>query len=529
MARPEIRPSHGFCIQTDSLGSPAGRWYLNLCRHSLVEMPVAHSGKVVSREYILSHGIASMQIPFDMGSFRKLKERAEGARHTAYCVDVVFNPFIVQLFTDDAFNSTMTEYRPFIINLVLKRVESSIGVKLSTQKVKLVKKFLYKDGEGRNADEPRAFTDLPQEIDTVEDIPVQPPRNPPAETPSEPLIQDVTPGKKKPAMKKGFLNNASAALYPEGSKEGVVPENAGDPLGYLPKKLRNTCKVVDCNSPEYLANQKKQQAAEEHNNMNKEFSDMLTRDLGAWSKPGNQWDQDDLPDGSETPATQKYEVDYSRFDKVDDVDEDKPEIEQRDWYSDEKGVIRSHRSSKAESDRTAAKPSGEGAEPAIKKGFLDNAKTPLYPKGSEQRAPPNEAEMLKSLGNEAELMKSLGKFMGEEGLPEPQVQTPQALKPTINAKVPERKAPEFTLERDDNEGLLQLVVDVPGLQSMQGVDLDITETCASLAFPSAVGLRPLKVELATAVIPTSVRAKFSKKTHQIVVKMPLLLKVAKAG
>jgi len=535
MARPEIRPSVGFCIQTDSLGTPAGRWYLNLVRHSLVEMPVAHSGKIVSREYILSHGLASLQIPFDMGSFRKLKERAEGAKHTAYCVDIVFNPFIIQFFTDDAFNSTMPEYRPFIINLVLKRVESSIGVKLSTQKVKLIKKFLYKDGEGSSGQEPRAFEDLPQEIDTVEDIPVQPPRNPSsAEPPSEPLIQDVTPGKKKPALKKGFFNNASATLYPpEGSKEGVVPENAGDPLGYLPKKLRNTCKVVDCNSPEYQANQKKQQAAEEHNNMNKEFSDMLTKDLGAWSKPGNQWDED-LPDGIETPAGQKYENDYSRFDKVDDVDEDKPEIEQRDWYSDDKGVIRSHRLSKAESDSTA-RPSGERAEllregaelsGAIKKGFLDNAKTPLYPKGSEQRAPPSEAEMLKSLGNEAELMD---KLMSEAGIKEPQAQTPQALKPTINAKVPERKVPEFTLERDDNEGLLQLVVAVPGLESMQGVDLDITETCASLAFPSAVGLRPLKVELAAAVIPTNVRAKFSKKTHTITVKLPLLLKVAKAG
>jgi len=493
-------------------------------------MPIAHSGKVVSREFILGHGIASMQIPFDMGSFRKLKERAEGAKQTAYCVDVVFNPFIVQLFTDDAFNSTMAEYRPFIINLVLARVESSIGVKLSTQKVKLVKKFLYKDGEGANCDIPRELTDLPQEIDDVENVPFQPPRNAPSsEPPSEPLIQDVTPGKKKSAVKKGFLNNVSAPLYPEGSKEGVVPENAGDPLGYLPKKLRNSCKVVDCNSPEYQENHKKQKAAEEHNKMNKEFSDMLTQDLGAWSKPGNQWAQDDLPDGIETSATQKYDVDYSRFDKMGDAEDDKPEIEERDWYYDDKGVRHSHCSRKASQSK-------EGTEPAIKKGFLDSAKTPLYPKGSEQRAPPDEAELMKSAaelmrssGSEDELMKNLGKFMGEEGLPEPQAKAPQVLKPTINAKVPERKAAEFTLERDENEGLLQLVVAVPGLESMQGVDLDVTETCASLAFPSAVALRPLKVELPAAVIPTNVRAKFSRKTRQITVKLPLLLKVAKAG
>merc|ERR1712139_432382 len=107
--------------------------------------------------------------------------------------------------------------------------------------------------------------------------------------------------------------------------------------------------------------------------------------------------------------------------------------------------------------------------------------------------------------------------------------SPQASKPSISAKVPEKKTPEFVLDRDDNEGLLQLVVDVPGMDSMKGVDLDVTESCASIDFPSNVGLRPLKVELPAAVVPGSVKAKFSKKTHQLTVKLPLLLQVAKAG
>merc|ERR1712139_511063 len=97
--------------------------------------------------------------------------------------------------------------------------------------------------------------------------------------------------------------------------------------------------------------------------------------------------------------------------------------------------------------------------------------------------------------------------------------SPQASKPSISAKVPEKKTPEFTLDRDDNEGLLQLIVDVPGLESMKGVDLDVTDTCASLAFPSASGLKPLKVEPAE-VAPSNVRAKFSKKSHQLTVKLP---------
>jgi len=526
MQRVEIRPSAGFCIQTDSLGTPAGRWYLNMCSHSLVEMPIAHSGRVISREYILGHGISSMKIPFDMGSFRKLKERAEGAKHTAYCVDVVFNPFIVKMFMDDDFNNAndaMKEYRPFIINLVIQRVESSIGVKLSSQKVKLVKKFFYKDGEGTNSDEPREFMELPQDLEPVEEM--QPPRQTPSVEPEEPLIQDMTPNK-KPAVKKGFLNKAAKAgkeLYPEGSKEGVVPENAGDPLGYLPKKLRNTCKVVDCNSPEYQANEQKKKAANEANSMNQEFSDLLTKDLGKWSKATSVF-SDDLPEGSEPSATRKYENDYSRFDRVQDVDEEQaPVVEDRDWYADEKGVIHYK---KTAASSTSSK---VGSEPAIKKGFLDNAKAPLYPKGSEQRAPPDEAEMLKNLGGDADMedmMKSLGMLMGESGDSKSQAVPP---KPSVTAKVAEKKAPEFTLERDDNEGLLQLLISVPGLESMKGVDLDVTESCASLAFPSSVGLRPLKVELPTAVVPTAVKAKFSKKTQQITVKLPLLLQVAKAG
>lgn len=48
-------------------------------------------------------------------------------------------------------------------------------------------------------------------------------------------------------IKRGFLLGEKAtALYgPEGTKEGVLPEGAGDPLGYLPKGLRDKCKIVD--------------------------------------------------------------------------------------------------------------------------------------------------------------------------------------------------------------------------------------------------------------------------------------------
>lgn len=47
-------------------------------------------------------------------------------------------------------------------------------------------------------------------------------------------------------IRRGFLNSPNVQLYPDsGSGEGVLPEGAGDPLGYMPKALRDKCKVVD--------------------------------------------------------------------------------------------------------------------------------------------------------------------------------------------------------------------------------------------------------------------------------------------
>merc|ERR1712232_1194073 len=103
--------------------------------------------------------------------------------------------------------------------------------------------------------------------------------------------------------------------------------------------------------------------------------------------------------------------------------------------------------------------------------------------------------------------------MGEcDNMPKPKpVSAPQ--KPSLRVKTPEQKAPEFTL-KEASTGL-ELVIAVPGLASMQGVDLDVTERMASLAFPSSIGFKPLQVELPAEVVPNRVRAKFSKKNQQI--------------
>jgi hypothetical protein len=482
-----------------------------MCKHKLVEMPVSYSGKPVTKDWIFAQGLGCLQVPFDLGSFRKLKERCDGARHTCYAVDIVFNPLIVQLFMDDEFCNKMEQYRQWVLNMAVKRVDESIGVRLSTQKVKLVKSLRYKDGETDGT--PREFTELPSERDMDLDSDIPPPAKKTApDADDKPLSQEVTPnGRRKPAVKKGFLNSKdSAPLYPEGSKEGVLPENAGDPMGWMPKKLRQNSKIIDCNSPEYQENERKKKAAEEANNQNKEFRDSLLQGFDSFAKKQSRdiWEHGDLPEGTEEPPKCKYDNDYSRFDLIEDVaPEPAPGMEPRDYYFDEHGKRHQINS------KPMPKAGGfadEESTPAVKKGFFGDSKKPLYPpEGSEQKSPMAEEELMKELGSFLKENESRGAPQAN-GAPVP---TP------VKAKRPELLDPDYALtEVGDN---LQLVVTVPNLTSMQGVDLDVTEQRASLAFPPSAGMRPLQVELPVHVVPTSVRAKFSKKARQITVRMPL--------
>mmetsp|Transcript_42368 Transcript_42368/g.76037 ORF Transcript_42368/g.76037 Transcript_42368/m.76037 type:complete len:539 (+) Transcript_42368:54-1670(+) len=524
---PALRPSVGFCLQTQSTGSPPGRWFVNVTKHKLCEMPVAYSGQKVGKDWILANGIGNMQVPFDMGSFRKVKgERGEGAKHTTWAIDVVFCPLIVQLFMDDDFCNSIESYRPFVINLILKRIEESINVKLSQPNIKLVKAFRYKDGEEGDNTMPREFSELPDEKDCFDEEvkKSEPPK--PAE-PEEPLIEDITPGqKKKPAIKKGFLNGGKGkSLYgDEGSKEGVLPENAGDPLGYLPKKLRQTCKIVDCAGPEYQAQQKAAESSKQERDEVSEFNRNMLKDLDKWAKAAepDKWEAD-APDGADEPA-RKYDNDYSRFKDIEE-EEEKPEPETRDYYFDHNGVPRKFEqpaATKSTSSSTGTK------EAAVKKGFLENAKKELYPEGSSQGKTGKGATGMPHVSDEA-LMREMEnmspedlKMMGDlqSMLKEAQAQGGPTAPPktAVAPKQSVSKSPDFTLsEMPDG---LQLVIQVPELESMKGVDLDVTERKASVAFPGTAGLKPLQVELPSAVVPTGVKAKFSKKTHQITISLP---------
>ena len=68
--------------------------------------------------------------------------------------------------------------------------------------------------------------------------PEAPPATPPK--PSAGISEVAQP------LKRGFLDAKGGVLYPEGTTaEGVLPEGAGDPLGHIPKSIRDRSKIID--------------------------------------------------------------------------------------------------------------------------------------------------------------------------------------------------------------------------------------------------------------------------------------------
>jgi len=514
----------------------------------MVGMPIAPSGKPVSREQLIQHGMSMCQVPLDVGSFRKLKERCDGAKGNSFAIDVVFNPFVVKLFMDDDFCNAMENFRPWLTNVAFNNIEKNLGVKLSRNEVKLVKNCRYKDGQGADGRIPRDFADVVE--DDEPPVPYQPP-----EVSPEPLIEEVAApgGRKKPAVKKGFFNNNKGkTLYPEeGSKEGVVHEDAGNPMGWMPKGLRNKAKIVDCNSPEYQENEKKKKAADAHNESVSEFQNILKNDLGnAQRRQQLQKYDDDMPDG-ETAASQKYSVDYSRFTKMAEAEDDE-QPEQRDWYIDSDGNRKEKTSKGSSSGGYPVANADAGAGPAkkseLKKGFFDNAKGSLYgPEGSAQGGiPKSMEELLKAeagKGDHSDMLKEFEKLIGEGADdidPTKQAEMQRSLEQLMNyqkgktegtdnkdaskkmePKAAELPVPGHSITTSEDGTSLILTVETPSLLSMEGVGLDVAEKSASLVFPLALKMGTLKTPLPEAVQPTKAKAKFSKKNHRITVTMPL--------
>merc|ERR1719158_169333 len=276
------------------------------------------------------------------------------------------HPFVVGLFKEDEFCRSMEDYRQYLINCAFHHVEKEYGVVLE-RKAKLVKTTWYTDPDGGC---PREF------LSKDDGGPVEPKKEPV-------LVEEVLP-KAERAMKKGFLQKTEGKLYPNGSPEGVLPENAGDPMGWIPKKLREKCNIVDTSKPEYKAMEEAQKGHKEKT----EFAKQVTTDLDQWSTKrvnAEKW-AEDRPCG-------KYDLNYARFDAIESEDE-KEQVDE------------------CKTKTPPKMPEVEKAMDSLKKGFLKDKKV--------------------------------------------------------------NKPPVYRL--NDDAGVVNLEVDVPGLKSMRDVDLEVTSS-----------------------------------------------------
>lgn len=462
----KLRPDEGFCVYAEVAGKRCnGRLFVNVCSHVMVGFPASKLGEKASKDYILKRGLSHLQIPIDCSTFRRLRVRQEGARKNGYAVDVILHPFLVKLFHEDGFCKSVENFRPYFLNLCLQTVERELECKISRD-VKLVKKILYTDPD--EDDNPREVAEIPKDgADSDDDIENSPPQ---AELKKKsddekPIIEEVSQVSKKPAMKKGFLGNSKKPLYPNGSTEGVLPENAGDPMGWMPKGLRKRCNIVDCNSDEYKkmeAEKEKGLKIEQQNKEAESWNNSLKSDLNKWTKKlvdDRKW-QDDTPDSA------KYSVDYKRFENIDESD-------------DEKATS----SRKLGSTTTSTRPASGGT--------------------SQEAEEKKEEELEKEFREFSKLAEayipSLGKDAGPGGLEKGFLNKPKKTFPKTNYRL---------IPTDEN---VTVEVDTPGLTSMLGVDLQVDNEKCSLEFPNDLE----SVTIPWRVDPDSVKAKFSKKKQMI--------------
>ena len=132
----------------------------------------------------------------------------------------------------------------------LRCQDTNGAVSMNVQTIQFLRNSEYKGGTGPKGKEPVSIS-----VEVGDDEPAPPPKEEflieeVSSTRNKPTTTKISGGKKKSTAQKmkGFFDKAKPedSLYgPEGSNEGVVPDGAGDPLGYLPKGLRDRCKVVD--------------------------------------------------------------------------------------------------------------------------------------------------------------------------------------------------------------------------------------------------------------------------------------------
>jgi hypothetical protein len=72
------------------------RLFMNFTSDVLIGLPMNPSGKPTNEDFMKRHSLMNLQIPLDVGTFRKLKLKSEGIKRNQYAIDVVFHPMIMR-------------------------------------------------------------------------------------------------------------------------------------------------------------------------------------------------------------------------------------------------------------------------------------------------------------------------------------------------------------------------------------------------------------------------------------------------
>jgi hypothetical protein len=553
----EDRPRVGFAIKTPcKVQGASASLYLNFTHHPGITMPTDKRGRPVSEDQ-LHRGVGFLQIPIDVGTWRKVP--ASETDKLEYICDVVFHEVLIKKLMHDEYCRANQEFRPHLFELAMKTIETSLPSLQIERTVKLVKKCRYVHAVRSSGgyDTAEKFKELKGAAyaDDPKPAPAPAPEPEPA-----PLIEEKPRGKKSSVVKKGFFNNPKAkSLYgEEGSGEGVLPENAGDPLGYIPKSLRNKCKIVDSNNPQY----QQQEAAQSESMKQKAEFDKMFGDLGSSFELPSVLDEEVFLKGDDDGVA-RYSNDYSRFDKLDDVEDvKKPAVEERDFYYDEKGnIVKLGSTPPAPSTPAPVPQTPQAGYPKSQSGPVDS---------TEERARKAEEarNLLEKLGmgamaangdvgnmDPAKFMEGLDLTDTEKNfLTEMEPYMDEAMKgmnltpgnkqsaPAVRPDAPEvkkgflleqmekskaaaqkqettagsdsRAAPQYTIACNPD---VRVVVSMPLITSIKNVDLDVAARSLRIASPEYL----LECDLPAKVDPTNTKASFKKASRELVLTIPL--------
>ena len=519
-------PTAGFVAK---LTAPDGtRHYINICSHPIIERPLDGSDHEVGEEHMKIRGLENLRVPLATGTARTVA--LNGGVEEAVCFDVVFSPAVLAVAlpegepeeaADDEVSSgrhTLTQdpmvtrgVRIRLVELALKNAEEDLGYKLGRQYT-LPRGVSYKGGVGGGR-QPVPINMLRQLI-AAKEAEEKHKQGAFASGPwrskkeaaglstrgkiEELASMDDDAKAKAPLLKKGFLSAQGAKgkhIYPEGgSDEGMLfnASNSGDPLGYIPKGLRNRVNVVD--TAKHTPEQQRKMMEDYADNKRQPSAAAAAAAAGGAGAGGAK------PSGATV---------------------------------------------------NSAKAMGGGG---VQKGFLNGAGGSLYPEGSTEGAVPNELDALRELipskseldkvaaeTDPNEFLKELASFGSMFGLndatpagaapPRPPPPAPPPAEPSprsysqsgyeaaeTGSRGGKFETPSYELLEAEDGSVLTLRVKLPELESLGETEVDISADRFSLTAP---GTYSLDIGWPRSVVEGEAKAKFLRKSRTLQVTAPL--------